>query len=60
MDTLIQFNILIIVEIMDSLQGEVIVGTATKVEDMVEKESYVQTKVERMKSKIRIVGATSD
>ena len=45
---------------MDSLQEEVIDGTVTKVEDMVETESYVQTKVEKMESKIRIVGATLD
>ena len=30
---------------MDSLQEEVIVGTVTKVEYMVETESYLQTKV---------------
>ena len=45
---------------MDSLQEEVIDGTVTKVEYMVETESYVQTKVEKMESKIRIVGATLD
>ena len=45
---------------MDSLQEEVSDGTVTKVEGMVETESYMQTKVERMKSKIRIVGATLD
>jgi len=45
---------------MDLLQEEVSDGTVTKVEDMVETGSYVKTKVERMKSKIRIVGATSD
>ena len=45
---------------MDALQEKVRDGTVTKVEDMVVAESYMQTKVEWMKSKIRIVGATLD